>query len=159
MRMNTTTTRCVPAAFRFAHVLRYDAIQPGWTLVGAGLKQKIETRRPLKSLIPSHLAHIPENVQTFTPKSNSITTASGRTISYESLVVATGLKTNWENVAGLPKALADPSSGVSSIYSYETCDKVWHDIDALRSGKAVFTQPAGVIKCAGGESQSCRRPI
>ncbi|KAH9842790.1 FAD/NAD(P)-binding domain-containing protein [Rhodofomes roseus] len=127
----------------------YHYYQPGWTLVGAGLKQKLETREPLKSLIPSHLAHIPENVQSFSPKSSSITTVSGRTIAYESLVVATGLKTNWDSIAGLPKALADPSSGVSSIYSYETCDKVWHDVDALRSGKAIFTQPAGVIKCAG----------
>ncbi|PCH38220.1 FAD/NAD(P)-binding domain-containing protein [Wolfiporia cocos MD-104 SS10] len=127
----------------------YHYYQPGWTLVGSGLKNKTETRRHLSSLVPAHLAHISESVQTFSPESSSITTSSGRTISYESLVVATGLKINWENIAGLPKALADPTSGVSSIYSYDTCDKVWHDIDALRSGKAVFTQPAGIIKCAG----------
>ncbi|KAL0946941.1 hypothetical protein HGRIS_013100 [Hohenbuehelia grisea] len=56
---------------------------------------------------------------------------------------------NWSAIQGLPKALADSTSGVSSIYSYDTCDKVWQDVDALRSGKAVFTQPAGVVKCAG----------
>ena len=33
-----------------------------------------------------------------------------------------------------------------------TADLVWRDIDALREGKAIFTQPAGVIKCAGGAS-------
>ena len=120
------------------------------TLVGAGLLKKTDTRRPLKSLIPQHLAHIPENVQSFSPKSNSVTTTPGRTISYENLVVATGIKINWDGISGLPKALADPSSGVSSIYSYDTADKVWYDIDALRSGKAIFTQPAGVVKCAGG---------
>lgn len=120
------------------------------TLVGAGLLKKSETRRPLKSLIPKHLDHIPENVQSFSPTSNSVTTTTGRTISYENLVVATGLKINWDGISGLPKALADPSSGVSSIYSYDTADKVWDDIDALRSGKAIFTQPAGVVKCAGG---------
>ncbi|KAI0928755.1 hypothetical protein AcW1_005907 [Taiwanofungus camphoratus] len=127
----------------------YHYYQPGWTLVGSGLKQKIETRRPLASLIPDHLAHIAENVKSFSPTSSSITTASGRTLVYESLVVATGLQTNWSAISGLSKALADPRSGVSSIYSYDTCDKVWADVDALRSGKAVFTQPAGVIKCAG----------
>lgn len=68
--------------------------------------------------------------------------------------MAAGLKTNWDGIAGLPQALANPSSGVSSIYSYDTCDKVWHDVDALRSGNAIFTQPAGVIKCAGGKSIS-----
>ena len=115
------------------------------------MKQKEDTRRKLDSLIPSHLAHIPENVKAFEPKTNSLTTASGRKIGYESLVVATGLQTNWSSISGLEKALADPNSGVSSIYSYNTADKVWRDIDALRSGKAIFTQPAGVIKCAGGE--------
>ncbi|CAL1704836.1 unnamed protein product [Somion occarium] len=123
--------------------------QPGWTLVGSGLIPKSQTRRQLASLIPQHLAHIPENVKSFSPDSSSVTTTSGRKISYDSLVVATGLKINWDTISGLPKALADPSSGVSSIYSYDTCDKVWYDIDALRSGKAIFTQPAGVIKCAG----------
>ena len=129
----------------------FHATLPHRTLVGAGLKQKEETRRPLASLIPSHLAHIPENVKTFEPKTNSVTTTSGRKIGYESLVVATGLQINWSSIPGLEKALADPSSGVSSIYSYNTADKVWRDIDGLRSGKAIFTQPAGVIKCAGGE--------
>ena len=118
--------------------------------MGSGLKQKSETRRRLASLIPSHLAHIPEAVKTFSPASSSVTTSSGRTLNYDALIVATGLQTNWSAISGLPKALADPSSGVSSIYSYDTCDKVWNDIEALRSGKAIFTQPAGVIKCAGG---------
>ncbi|KAH9946178.1 FAD/NAD(P)-binding domain-containing protein [Epithele typhae] len=119
------------------------------TLVGSGLKQKEEMRRPMSDLIPSHLAHIVENVKTFEPKSNSVTTTSGRKIGYESLVVAAGIQVNWSAIPGLEKALADPSSGVSSIYSYNTADKTWKDIDALRSGKAIFTQPAGVIKCAG----------
>ena len=63
-----------------------------------------------------------------------------------------GLQVNFGAIEGLPKALADPSSGVSSIYSYQTCDKTWHDIDALRAGRAIFTQPQGVVKCAGGQS-------
>lgn len=71
-------------------------------------------------------------------------------ISYDALVVSAGLKINWDTISGLPQALADPQSGVSSIYSYDTCDKVWKTIDGLHSGNALFTQPAGVIKCAGG---------
>ncbi|CAK5264571.1 unnamed protein product [Mycena citricolor] len=123
--------------------------QPGWTLVGAGLKNKSETVKPLPSLIPNHLTLISDRVQTFSPTSSSVTTASGRSISYESLVVAAGIKINWDAIPGLPQALMNATSGVSSIYSYETCDKVWNDIDALRSGTAIFTQPAGVVKCAG----------
>ncbi|TFK54924.1 sulfide-quinone oxidoreductase [Heliocybe sulcata] len=123
--------------------------QPGWTLVGSGLKQKHELRRSLSSLIPPHLAHVPENVQSFNPSANSLTTTSGRTLSYDTLVVATGLKVNYDAISGLSQGLSDPKSGVSTIYSYDFCDKVWRDIEGLRSGKAVFTQPAGIIKCAG----------
>lgn len=123
--------------------------QPGWTLVGAGLNPKHVFRRPLASLIPPHMCHIPEKIQSFAPDSSSVATASGRTLSYEVLVVAAGLQINWNAIKGLPSALAEPSSGVSSIYSFATCDKSWDDIDALRSGRALFTQPSGIIKCAG----------
>ncbi|KAL1672635.1 hypothetical protein EV122DRAFT_283790 [Schizophyllum commune] len=127
----------------------YHYYQPGWTLVGAGLKRKQDTRKPLASLIPRHLSHIPENVESFAPEKSSVTTSSGRTLSYDTLVVATGLQINWDGIKGLSEALADSKSGVSSIYSYDTADKVWSDIEAFRGGKAVFTQPAGVVKCAG----------
>ncbi|CAE6532467.1 unnamed protein product [Rhizoctonia solani] len=123
--------------------------QPGWTLVGSGLKEKHDLRKPLASLIPSHIAHHQNHVTKFSPESNSVTTNSGQTLTYDTLVVAVGLQTNWSAIDGLEKALADPKSGVSSIYSWDTCDKAWRDIDSLREGRAIFTQPAGVIKCAG----------
>lgn len=118
------------------------------------MKDKTETRRPMSSLIGNHISHIGDKVKSFEPANNSVTTVSGRNLSYETLVVATGLQINWDGISGLSGALADSSSGVSSIYSYDACDKVWSDIENLRSGKAVFTQPAGVIKCAGGEFSS-----
>jgi NADPH-dependent 2,4-dienoyl-CoA reductase/sulfur reductase-like enzyme len=103
----------------------------------------------LASLIPQYLTHISDSAKTFSPESSSLTTTSGRSISYDSLVVANGLQINWNAIPGLSKALADSNSGVSSIYSFETADKVWSDIESLRSGNAIFTQPAGIIKCAG----------
>lgn len=129
------------------------------TLVGAGLKQKSTLRRPLASLIPPHITHIPENVASFDPASNAVHTDAGRSLEYDALVVALGLKVNFGAIEGLPKALADSSSGVSSIYSYQTCDKVWEDIDALRAGRAIFTQPQGIIKCAGGQHSILLPPL
>ena len=114
--------------------------------------RKEDTRKSISEVLTWPLAHIKDYVKSFQPESNSITTVSGRKISYDSLVVSAGLQINWNGVQGLSKALADSSSGVSSIYSYDTCDKVWRDIEALRSGNAIFTQPTGVIKCGGGES-------
>jgi len=59
-------------------------------------------------------------------------------------VVAPGLQINWNGIKGLSEALASSTSGVSSIYSYQTADKTWNDIESLRDGKAIFTQPSGV---------------
>jgi len=120
--------------------------------VGSGLRPKTDFRKPVRSLVPKHISLISDNVQTFIPSKSVVITDSGRELSYDVLVVAAGLQINWNAIKGLREALADSASGVSSIYSYSTCDKVWNDIEGLRSGKAVFTQPAGVIKCAGGAS-------
>jgi hypothetical protein len=61
---------------------------------------------------------------------------------------------DFDKVKGLKAALEDPAkSKVSTIYSYDTADKTWDLIREFKGdGEAIFTQPFGVIKCAGGES-------
>ena len=123
--------------------------QPGWTLVGGGLKTKEELRRPLKDLIDPKLKLYADSVATFSPEKNFVTLGNGDSLSYEQLVVAPGLALNWGAIKGLPEALADPSAPVSSIYGYDSVSKVFGTIKKLEKGNAIFTQPAGVIKCAG----------
>ncbi|OJJ29787.1 hypothetical protein ASPWEDRAFT_33019 [Aspergillus wentii DTO 134E9] len=123
--------------------------QPGWTLVGGGLKNKEDLRRPLNSLIDPKLKFYNNGVDTFSPEDNFLTLGNGDKVNYEHLVVAPGISVNNGSIKGLPEALADPSSMVSSIFSYNTCDKVFPTIEKLKSGNAIFTQPAGAIKCAG----------
>lgn len=124
--------------------------QPGWTLVGGGLKTKEELRRPLDSLIDPKLKFYNESVGAFSPEENLVTLGNGDRINYEQLVVAPGIGINNASIKGLPEALANPDSLVSSTYSYDYCDKVFRTIQKLQKGTAIFTQPAGVIKCAGG---------
>ena len=113
--------------------------------------QRVPTNDHMQEMvIPKHAEWIKDTVRTFSPTDNHVTLASGRSIGYEYLIVAAGLQINWNAIKGLSEALVDSTSGVSSIYSYDTCAKTATDIEALRSGKAIFTQPAGVIKCAGG---------
>ncbi|KAK1253980.1 hypothetical protein MKX08_007975 [Trichoderma sp. CBMAI-0020] len=123
--------------------------QPGWTLVGGGIKTKEELRRPLSGLIDPKFKFYNDSVAGFSPEENSITLGNGDKVSYEQLVVAPGVSVNYGSVKGLPEALADPKSLVSSIYSYDTCDKTFETIQKLQKGTAIFTQPAGPIKCAG----------
>jgi len=123
--------------------------QPGWTLVGGGLKSKQELRRPLDGLIDPKIKFYQQAVSTFNPEENSVKLESGDELFYEQLVVAPGINVDYGSIKGLPEALANPNSLVSSIYGYDTCDKVFGTFQKLQTGNAIFTQPAGAIKCAG----------
>ncbi|KAK2051192.1 Sulfide:quinone oxidoreductase/flavo-binding protein [Colletotrichum caudatum] len=123
--------------------------QPGWTLVGGGLKSKQELRRPLDSLIDPKFKFYQQAVSTFAPEENSVKLESGKELLYEQLVVAPGIDIDYGSIKGLPEALTNPNSLVSSIYGYDTCDKVFGTFGKLQKGNAIFTQPAGAIKCAG----------
>ena len=124
--------------------------QPGWTLVGSGLKPLGDFSRPLADVVPAGVQRYQLRVSAFDPENNAVRTAEGVDLSYDFLVVAPGLETNFAGVKGLESALADPASQVSSIYSNRTVEQVWRNIQNFKKGKAIFTQPAGVIKCAGG---------
>jgi NADPH-dependent 2,4-dienoyl-CoA reductase/sulfur reductase-like enzyme len=123
--------------------------QPGWTLVGGGLKNKEELRRPLDSLMDPKFKFYNKSVGVVSPEQNRVTLADGDKIDYEHLVVAPGITVDYGSVKGLPEALADPDALVSSIYNYDYCDKAFRSIQKFEKGNAIFTQPAGVVKCAG----------
>lgn len=123
--------------------------QPGWTLVGGGLKDKEALRKPMEKLVDRKLKFYNKGVAAFHPSDNSLSLSDGDKINYEQLVVAPGVKIDYSSVKGLSEAMADPNSLIASIYSYDYCDKVFQNIQRLKSGTAIFTQPAGIIKCAG----------
>jgi NADPH-dependent 2,4-dienoyl-CoA reductase/sulfur reductase-like enzyme len=128
---------------------RWHHYQPGWTLVGGGLKDKEELRRPLDSLIDPEFKFYNKSVRTISPEENHVTLDNGDKVSYEHLIVAPGVTVDLGSVKGLSEALANPDALVSSIYDYRYCDKAFKSIKKFDKGKALFTQPVGVVKCAG----------
>ena len=66
--------------------------QPLWTLVGAGVFPREETERDERDYIPPGVDWIQDRVATFDPDNNSVTTASGDTVSYDYLVVTAGIQ-------------------------------------------------------------------
>ncbi|KAG5929310.1 hypothetical protein E4U42_006291 [Claviceps africana] len=123
--------------------------QPGWTLVGGGLKDKEDLRRKTDELVDERLGLYRSSVVAVSPEQKSVTLADGGKLDYEHLVVAPGLRLDLDSIDGLAEALADADSAVSTIYHYDSCDKAFATVQNLSSGAAIFTQPAGVIKCAG----------
>lgn len=102
----------------------------------------------MNSLIDPKIKLYSETVDIFSPEDNLITLRNNDKTSYEQLVVAPGINLDYDSIKGLSEALADPEALVSSIYSYDTCSKVFPSIKKLHKGAAIFAQPAGIIKCA-----------
>lgn len=123
--------------------------QPGWTLVGGGLKSKEDLARSEASLIDPKIKFYQDAVVSLTPDQNQVTTASGEKLTYDQLVVAPGYTTTLDKIRGLPAALQNEKQNVVSIYTYDTVDKVFPAINRFKEGRAIFTQPGSPIKCAG----------
>lgn len=121
--------------------------QPGWTLVGGGVFSLDETRRAERDLIPSGVTWIEEAATAFDPDHNRVTTSGGQTLTYDVLIVATGLTLAWDRIEGLREALGQ--GGVCSNYSKDYAPYTWEAIQAFKGGNAVFTCAPMPIKCPG----------
>ncbi|MET7779711.1 FAD/NAD(P)-binding oxidoreductase [Streptomyces sp. NPDC005388] len=121
--------------------------QPLWTLVGGGRAPLGVTHRPEASVMPRQVHWIREAATAVDPEARTVTTAAHRTIGYDHLVMAPGLRLDWDAIPGLDAAVGH--GAVSSNYAFEHAPYTWELIRGLRSGTAVFTQPSGPVKCGG----------
>lgn len=121
--------------------------QPLWTLVGGGVTNRERSARPMAEVMPKGAQWIRDAVTEFFPEENRLKTRDGKDIGYACLVVAPGLKIDWDKIKGLPEALG--KNGVCSNYSYDHVDSTWQNIRDFKGGNAVFTFPPPPIKCAG----------
>jgi len=122
--------------------------QPAFTLVGAGVYAATRTRRQEETLVPAGVRWIRATAKTFDPADNSVGLANGETLTYDYLVVCTGVKLDWDKIEGLTATLG--RNGVCSNYSPTYMTYTWDCLQALKSGsRAVFTQPPLPFKCPG----------
>ena len=127
--------------------------QPLWTMVGGGIFKPEESEREEAAVIPYGVHWIKDAVVAFHPSENEVTTRDGTTIGYDYLVVAPGIQLNWNQIKGLKEAVG--KDGVCSNYSIDTVGSTWQFIRELNEGVALFTQPAGAVKCGGAPQKIC----
>jgi len=121
--------------------------QPAWTLVGAGIFDVRKTEKNEAGLIPKNTTWIKDAVTQFMPDSNSLQCKSGKSYSYDILIVCPGIQIDWEKIQGLKETLG--KNNVSSNYSFEAAPYTWEMIKNFKGGTAVFTNPPSPIKCGG----------
>ncbi len=89
--------------------------QPGQVFMAAGLYTQSDIQKKNADLIPSGVKWVKDEVTTFDPDNNKVTTAKNGDISYDYLVVATGLQYDYERIEGMSKDLVG-KNGISSVY-------------------------------------------
>lgn len=121
--------------------------QPLWTLVGGGLAKAAESVRPERKLVPKGVTWIRDRAAGVDPDNRRVTLAGGESVGYDQLVLAPGLQLDFDAVPGLAESVG--RGGVSSNYRFDLAPLTWDFIRAVRGGTAIFTMPAGPIKCGG----------
>jgi NADH dehydrogenase FAD-containing subunit len=69
--------------------------QPLWTLIGAGEFKKEDSMRDESPLIPKGTTWVKDGVHQYKPKENYVITKSGKKITYDYLIVASGVGIWW----------------------------------------------------------------
>ena len=126
--------------------------QPGWTMVGGGIFTAEQTAKTMGSLIPKGVHWIKSAVAAFEPQANAVILDGCRVVKYDRLVVCQGLKLDWAGVEGLEETLG--RNGVTSNYRYDLAPYTWELVRQMTAGRAIFTQPAMPIKCAGAPQKA-----
>ncbi|CRM49940.1 Sulfide dehydrogenase [flavocytochrome c] flavoprotein chain precursor [Pseudomonas sp. 24 E 13] len=130
----------------------FHCYQPAWTLVGGGAYDLQKTRRPLADVLPNGVTWIQAAASELLPDEQTLVLDSSQRVTWNNLIVCPGLRLAWEKIEGLQDTLG--RHGVTSNYSYEHAAYTWQLVQQLKGGKALFTQPAMPIKCAGAPQKA-----
>ncbi len=136
--------------------------QPGQVFVAAGEMEYNDLFLDNNEYIDtSKVEWIKDQVCTFYPEKNFVTTRLGKKIEYDYLIVATGIQYNYEEIKGLTKEDIG-TNGIASVYLNDLekgtaagAKITWEWFNELKKAaqtskpKVVYTQPSSPIKCGG----------
>ena len=125
--------------------------QPGFTLVAAGIKPEGYVVSGTADYLPRGVDWVQDQVAEIDPDGRTVTTAEGKAIAYDFLVVAAGLTLDYAAIPGMDTARIG-QNGLGSIYhSPQAAAATWQALSAFadRGGVGVFSRPATEMKCAG----------
>lgn len=129
--------------------------QPGFTLVAIGFYTKDDVIFDKSELIPEGVEWIKQNVKSINPSDNLVLLDSAK-ISYDYLVIATGVEYEYEAVEGLSRDdISSNSSNIASIYTVDGAIKMQKMIQEFskNGGNAIFADQKTPMKCSGANKK------
>ncbi len=121
------------------------AYAPLQSHIAGGAARASEAVRPQGDVTPPGVRWLRDEAFTVDAEARRVHLVSGGRIDYDQLVVCAGLRMAWEQVPGLPEAMATPA-GISN-YDFDLAAKASPVLRDLRSGTVVFTQPSEPASC------------
>lgn len=125
--------------------------QPGFSLIGAGLKPARYAVSPTGEWLPAGVRWIKEKAAEIDPVGKAVTTAKGTRLAYDYLIVATGLVLDYGAIEGFSPEMIG-TGGIGSVYAgSDAAARTWTAAArfAEEGGQGLFTRPATEMKCAG----------
>lgn len=136
--------------------------QPGQVFIAAGLYTFDDIVKDNKNFIPDDVNWIKDEVASFDPDNNKVTTRAGEDVAYDYMVVAVGMVNHYDWIKGLTEADIG-THGISSVYlsnmekgTADGGDITWKWFQALKEASAagekpiaIYTEPNTACKCGG----------
>lgn len=125
--------------------------QPGFTLIAAGLKPADYSVSSNDTWLPRGVNFINAFASEIDPESKLLRIAGQEDVAYDYLIVAPGLKLDWDKIEGFSLDMVG-ENGIGAVYAGpEYAAKTWAAMDKFtdEGGVGLFTRPATGMKCAG----------
>lgn len=121
--------------------------QPLFSHVAGGTARARQAVRPQAEVMPRGVRWIQDAVAAVEPADDRVVLGHGGTLSYRHLILAPGIRQDWDAVPGLTAAMLSPHG--ASNYVFDLAAKASPLLRDLRRGTVVFVQPTGPASCAG----------
>lgn len=125
--------------------------QPGFSLIAAGLKPASYSVSQTEDWLPSGVTLKRDWAANIDPETKQVALQSGETLSYDYLIVATGLVLDHDAIEGFSLDMVG-TNGIGALYAGpDYAAKTWQAASTFteQGGIGLFTRPATEMKCAG----------
>ena len=125
--------------------------QPGFSLIAAGLKPASYSVSQTTDWLPSDVTFKQDWAANIDPEARKVALAGGEVLSYDYLIVATGLSLDHDAIEGFSLEMVG-QDGIGALYAGpDYAAKTWQAASKFteNGGVGLFTRPATEMKCAG----------